>query len=153
MWPEPTGVAEVWGSGDLRTGNGEGGTSRGNLPFTLYLMDKTTGFSDDDQGTKYYINMCKEKGLLQVSCGVDSFNCDKDPWYGEPCLPMPKTWGCNVMGSIKTNTGWGDNIVAFQGYRSSNSHLYKPAGASISKSQSIHAVCGQVTGMPQLITV
>ena len=107
-------------------------------------MPAATGFSDDAQGTTKYINICKQNGLLPVGCG-SSLNCDKNRINGEPCLPMPASWSCTMMSHLKTNTGWGNNIVAIQADRS-HGYLYKP-GAHPSASQNLQPVCGKVSGI------
>ena len=133
-----------WNSGNgIRTGSG---TGRGNLPFTLYLMPATTGFSKDSQGTKKYINICKRNGLLPVGCGTSSHNCDKNRIYDEPCVPMPTSWNCNMMSKLKEATGWGDNIVAFRSNGGESNFLWKSTDAYTSSSDSLHPVCGKVTG-------
>ena len=92
-----------------------GGTSLGNLPFALYLMNATTGFANDQEGINHYINLCKRNGLLPVGCGTSYYNCDKNRFNDEPCIPMPESWDCNMMQAMKSNTGWGNNIVASYG--------------------------------------
>ena len=131
-----------WNS-DITSG---GTTKLGNLPFTLYLMQPNTGFSDDAQGTTQYIDICKRNGLLPVGCGTFTYNCDRNRYNDEPCIPMPDSWGCNMMSSLTTNTGWGINIVALQTDGSSNDFLYKPNGHPTS-SENLHPVCGQVRGI------
>ena len=139
-----SGITNTWTSGNFRTGY-DGNGVRGNLPFTLYLIDATTGFSDDINGAKYYSGLCKAKGFLQVGCGGDSDSCEKHSNNGEPCLPLPETWGCNMLGQLSTNTGWGNNIVALQGYGNNrNEYLYTPSGHP-NKNENRYAVCGRVT--------
>ena len=125
----------------LRSG---GNTNLGNLAFTLHLMPAATGFSDDAQGTTMYINICKQNGLLPVGCGY-IYNCDENRINGEPCLPMPASWGCNMMPQLKSNAGWGNNIVAIQA-DGDGGYLYKP-GAQPSASQNLQPVCGKVSGI------
>ena len=112
-------------------------------------MQPADGFSDDAQGTTQYIDMCKKNGLLPVGCGTFSYNCDKHRYNDEPCIPMPDSWGCNMMDQLNTNTGWGNNIVAIQ-YDSTSGYLYKPNG-SPSSSQNLQAVCGKVKGILQIL--
>ena len=142
-------VVQTWKSGRARTGNGMGGTSLSNLPFTLYLMQKTKGFSNDAEGLEHYINLCKRNGLLPIGCGTDSRNCDKNRFNDEPCLPMPKSWDCNMMTEIKENTGWGSNMVAIlaDNNYSEETHtfLYKP-GAYPKGNENLQAVCGKISG-------
>ena len=119
----------------------------------LYLMKPTTGFSDNEKGAKYYSGLCRDSGLLQVGCGTSGDTCEKHSNNGEPCLPMPEAWGCNMLSKLKENTGWGNNIVALQGYASQNDYLYKP-GAHPNENENLHAVCGQEeTGMFQINTI
>ena len=133
-----------WNSGNgIRTGSG---TGRGNLPFTLYLMPATTGFSKDSQGTKKYIDICKRNGLLPVGCGHVSHNCDEKRIYDEPCVPMPQSWSCHMMAKMKDATGWGNNIVAFYSDGGNSNLLWKSTNAYPSSSESLHPVCGKVTG-------
>ena len=65
-----------WNSGHITSG---GNTNLGNLPFTLYLMEAATGFSDNAQGIKHYIDICKHNDFLPVGCGTSSNNCDIRP--------------------------------------------------------------------------
>ena len=69
-------MTQQWNSlgNGLRSG---GSTNLKNLPFTLYLMQAATGFSNDGQGTTQYIDTCKQNGLLPVGCGTFTYNCDK----------------------------------------------------------------------------
>ena len=122
-----------------------GNTNLGNLPFTLHLLQPATGFSDNSQGTTRYIDICKENGLLPIGCGTSLYNCDIHRYNGEPCLPMPESWDCNMMKNLKTNTGWNQNIVAIQSDASESSHLFKPNG-NPSENESLQPVCGQVRG-------
>ena len=131
-----------WNSGHLTSG---GNTNLGNLPFTLYLMEAASGFSDTAQGIKHYIDTCTRNDLLPVGCGTSKYNCDRNRYNGEPCLPMPKTWGCNMMSPLKTNTGWGNKIVAFLS-DGSDGELYKPNG-NPNENENLQAVCGKVGGM------
>ena len=133
----------------VRGGVSGGNTDLGNLPFTLHLMPKETGFSDDAQGTRKYINICKRNGLLPVGCG----DCDKYRINGEPCLAMPTSWGCNMLRRMYSNTGW-DNIVTFLSngrtdsvnngrlYTHTQGWVYRP-----SPSYNLHPVCGKVAGI------
>ena len=57
-----------------------------------------------------------------------------------------------MLSKLKENTGWGNNIVALQGYSSKNDYLYKP-GAQPNENENIHAVCGKETGMFQISTI
>ena len=113
-------------------------------------MQAATGFSDDAQGTTQYIDTCMQNGLLPVGCGTFSYNCDKNRYNDEPCIPMPDSWGCNMMSQLNTNTGWGNNIVAIQADGSYTSYLHKPNG-SPSSSQTLQPVCGKVTGILQIL--
>ena len=113
-------------------------------------MQAATGFSDDAQGTTQYIDTCMQNGLLPVGCGTFSYNCDKARHNDEPCIPMPDSWGCNMMSQLNANTGWGNNIVAIQADGSDTSYLYKPNG-SPSSSQTLQPVCGKVTGILQIL--
>ena len=142
-------IVQTWNSGSTRTGNGMGGTSLSNLPFTLYLMQKTTGFSNDAEGLEHYIHLCKGNGLLPVGCGTASGNCNKNRFNDEPCLPMPKSWDCNIMTEIKENTGWGSNIVASPSYskdysEETHTFLYKPS-AYPKEDENLQAVCGKIS--------
>ena len=128
------------------TGNSAGGTSNGNLPFTLYLMKAANGYSDNAQGSNTYIELCKRNGLLPVGCGSGSHNCDKNRYNGERCVPMPAAWGCNMMRQLKDNTGWGNNIVAFLSDTQYNEYLYSVSRYPTA-SDNLHAVCGKVVGM------
>ena len=137
-------LERTWNSGSILTGNGMGGTSLGNLPFTLYLMNATTGFANDQEGINHYINLCKRNGLLPVGCGTNNCNCDKNRFNDEPCIPMPESWDCNMMQAMKSNTGWGNNIVASYGDSMvSDSFLYKP-GAPPNRNENLQAVCGKL---------
>ena len=133
-----------WNSGHLTSG---GNTNLGNLPFTLYLMEAATGFSDNAQGIKHYIDICKHNDFLPVGCGTSSYNCDRNRYNGEPCLPMPETWGCNMMSDMKTNTGWGNNIVAFLADASSGNKLFKPYSGDPNENENLQAVCGKIAGI------
>ena len=137
-------VEATWNSGNLKTGNSLGGTSNGNLTFELYRMKVATGFSQHD--INHYINMCKRNGLLPVGCGNRSYNCDKNRYNGEPCVPMPEAWHCNMMTELRDNTGWGNNIVAFLSDSQHSDSLYS-VGRYPSGSDNLHAVCGKVIGM------
>ena len=139
----------LWHSGSARTGNGMGGTSLGNLPFTLYLTKATTGFSNDQEGVDHYINLCKRYGLLPVGCGTSRSNCDKNRFNDEPCLPMPESWSCNMMWKIKSATGWGSDIVAINADNSPSKFLLKPGGfdQKPNGNENLQAVCGKVSGI------
>ena len=130
-----------WYSGNLTSG---GNTNLGNLPFELYLMEAATGFSNNPRGIEHYIDICKQNNLLPVGCGTSWDNCDKNRYNGEPCLPMPETWGCTMMEQLKTNTGWGNNIVAF--YADARYGLYTPNGEP-TENENLQAVCGKPAGM------
>ena len=123
-----------------------GGTSLGNLSFTLYLINATSGFSDDQDGFDHYLNLCKQNGLLPVGCGSNNHNCDKNRFNDEPCLPMPESWGCNVMTKIKSTTGWGSNIVAILASSLHSSFLYKPSQYP-NGGENLQAVCGKASGI------
>ena len=62
---------------------------------------------------------------------------------------MPESWGCNMMTSLKTNTGWVQTIVAFQSDASepdaSNHDLFTPNGDP-GENDSLQPVCGRVRG-------
>ena len=137
-------VEATWSSGSLKTGNSLGGTSHGNLTFELYRMKVATGFSQD--AINHYINMCKRNGLLPVGCGNVNYNCDKNRYNGERCVPMPAAWGCNMMRQLKDNTGWGNNIVAFLSDTQYNEYLYSVSRYPTA-SDNLHAICGKVLGM------
>ena len=109
-------------------------------------MQPATGFSDDALGTTQYIDMCKQKGLLPVGCGTSSYNCDKHRYNDEPCIPMPDSWSCNMMGQLNTNTGWGNDIVAIQSDGSGSHYLIKPNGSPTS-TENLKPVCGQAPGI------
>ena len=137
----------MWDS-DLTSG---GDTNLGNLPFTLYLMQAASGFSDDAQGTTLYIDICKQNGLLPVGCGTFTYNCDKHRYNDEPCIPMPDSWGCTMMAQLNTNTGWGNDAVAIHYDGSSNNYLLTGAPSNPTSSQNLQAVCGKVTGILQIL--
>ena len=136
-------MTQQWNSlgHDVRSG---GSTNLKNLFFTLYLMEAATGFSDNAQGTTKYIDTCKQNGLLPVGCGTTSYDCDKNRYYGEPCLPMPASWNCNMMSYLRDNLGWGNNIVALQA-DNRHGYLYKPNG-NPSGGENLRPVCGKITG-------
>ena len=106
------------------------------------------GFSDDQEGVDHYINVCKQNGLLPVGCGNENFNCDKNRFNDEPCIPMPESWSCDWMTKIKSNTGWGSNIVALMADNNSKytQLLYKP-GTRPNGNENLKAVCGKVSGI------
>ena len=134
----------LWNSGHQTSG---GNTNLGNSPFTLYLMNAETGFTNDVQGVRHYIDICKQHGLLPIGCGY-TFNCDMKRPFAEPCLPMPESWGCHMMLQLSINTGWRNNIVAFQ-YRSASANalrLLTPHGEP-TKNQNLRAVCGKLAGI------
>ena len=145
-------VQAQWHSGGIMTGNNLGGTSNGNLPFTLCLMKEATGYSDDAQGSNNYINLCKQNGLLPIGCGSVHYNCDKHRYRGEPCVPMPEEWNCPMIAKLRDNTGWGNNIVAMQDDDQIDTHLYSMRGWGLGLSNDptandkLKAVCGQVVG-------
>ena len=111
-------------------------------------MQAATGFSDDGQGTTHYIDTCKKNGLLPVGSGTFSYNCDRNRYDDEPCIPMPDSWGSSsdMLSSLNTNTGWGNNIVAMQDDGKRNADLYKP-GQQPTGNENLQAVCGKVTGI------
>ena len=109
-------------------------------------MNATTGFSNDQEGVDHYINLCKQNGLLPVGCGTSYYNCDKNRFNDEPCMPMPESWGCNVMTKIESTTGWGSNIVAILSDSRNSGFLYKPGGYP-NGNENRHAVCGKVSGI------
>ena len=107
-------------------------------------MQAATGFSDDAQGFTKYIDTCKQNGLLTVGCGSASYDCDKNRYNGDPCLPMPLSWSCNMMKPLSDATGWGDNIVALQSH--DRYYLYKPNGQPTG-GENLQPVCGKLTGI------
>ena len=107
-------------------------------------MQAATGFSDDAQGFTKYIDTCKQNGLLTVGCGSASYDCDKNRYNGDPCLPMPLSWSCNVMSATIDATGWGNNIVALQSQ--DRSYLYKP-NAQPTGGENLQPVCGKIIGI------
>ena len=133
-------VSQLWNSGHQTSG---GNTNLGNSPFTLYLMNAETGFTTDVQGVRHYIDICKQYDLLPIGCGRLGVNCDIDRPLAEPCLPMPESWGCNMLLQLSINTGWHNNIVAYQHRRLS---LLTPHGEP-TKDQSLRAVCGKLAGI------
>ena len=72
-------------------------------------MAATIGYSDDSAGVAKYQDMCESNNLKMVGCGTGSYFCST---Y-ENCIPMPSSWGCNMLDSLYMNTGW-NNIVALQ---------------------------------------
>ena len=137
-------VSQLWNSGNQTSA---GNTNLGNSPFTLYLMNAATGFTNTGQGLRHYIDICKQHDLLIIGCGY-TLNCDKKRPFAEPCLPMPESWGCHMMLQLSINTGWRNNIVAFQ-YRSASANalrLLTPHGEP-TKDQSLRAVCGKLAGI------
>ena len=128
-----------WNSLDnrLRTG---GSTNLKNVPFTLYLMQAETGFSYNAEGTTKYIETCKQNGLLPVGCGAPGYDCDKS-YNGEPCLPMPGSWGCRMINGLRDATGWGNNIVALV-----LNYMGTPNGDP-SGGENLQPVCGKITGI------
>ena len=76
---------------------------------TLYKMTATDGFSDDSNGVAQYQSICENHGLKMVGCGTGSYYCDEH----ENCIPMPSSWGCNMMYRLYYTTGW-NNVVALQ---------------------------------------
>ena len=135
-------VSQLWNSGNQTSA---GNTNLGNSPFTLYLMNAETGFTNDvgKQGVEHYIDICKQHDLLPIGCGRPGVNCDIDRPLAEPCLPMPESWGCQMMPKLSTNTGWHNNIVAFQHRRLM---LSTPNGEP-TENQSLRAVCGKLAGI------
>ena len=110
-------------------------------------MKAETGFSDDSQGIKKYIDICKKNGLLPVGCG-NYYDCNYYRHstygaYGEPCLPMPSSWGCDMMSNLKANTRWDNNIVAMEYYWG---YLRTPNG-NPAANKNLQAVCGKVAGI------
>ena len=138
-------LVKQWSSGiGILSGSG---TSHGNLPFTLFMMPATTGFSADADGTNKYINICKEKRLLPVGCGSSlHFNCDNQRINNEPCVPMPVSWNCNMMSKMKDNTGWGNDIVAFLSSKIDSELLYTGALSLPTASDKLRPVCGILEG-------
>ena len=123
-----------------------GGTSLVNLPFTLHIMNATTGFTYDQKGVDHYINVCKRNGLLPIGCGTNSHNCDKNRFNDEPCMPMPESWSCNIdmMTKIRSTTGWGSNIVAIS---NDNTSFLKKGKGDPNGNEYLQAVCGRVSGI------
>ena len=145
-------VRPHWYSGNLTSG---GNTNLGNLPFELYLMEAATGFSDNPQGIENYIDICKHNNLLPVGCGTSTYNCDMNRYNGEPCLPLPEAWGCNLrttMQDLKNNTGWDNRVVAIQSATYRGTYLvkhpisYESSGHS-NGNENLQAVCGKPAGM------
>ena len=152
-------VRPHWYSGNLTSG---GNTNLGNLPFELYLMEAATGFSDNPQGIEHYIDICKQNNLLPVGCGTSTYNCDMNRYNGEPCLPLPEAWGCNLgttLQDLKANTGWDNRVVAIQSatYRGTyiavllvkhpkDSSGHNDAGHP-NENENLQAVCGKPAGM------
>ena len=130
----------LWNSGHQTSG---GNTNLGNSPFTLYLMNAETGFTTDVQGVRHYIDICKRHDLLPIGCGRPGVNCDIDRPLAEPCLPMPESWGCQMLLQLSTNTGWHNNIVAYQHRRLM---LSTPHGEP-TENQNLRAVCGKLAGI------
>ena len=130
-------VSQLWNSGNQTSG---GNTNLGNSPFTLYLMNAATGFTNTGQGLRHYIDICKQHDLLPIGCG-HVFNCDKKRVLAEPCLPMPESWGCQMLLQLSTNTGWHNNIVAFQIVGLLTQH-----GAP-NENENLRAVCGKLAGI------
>lgn len=108
---------------------------------TLYKMVATTGFSDDDAGVNQYRQICESQNLQMVGCGTaNSYYCHEE----DNCIPMPSSWGCNMLSGISSNTGW-TNIVALQ-TDGRNAHLYAHRSGPRHPTAEImyHAVCGFV---------
>ena len=108
-------------------------------------MKPETGFSNDGLGITQYIDICMKNGLLPVGCGTSSHNCDRRRWNGEPCLPMPNSWGCNMMDALKSNTGWGNDFVAIHA-QANTGYLDIPNGTP-NENDNLKAVCGKVAGI------
>ena len=110
-------------------------------------MNAETGFANDQEGVNHYINLCKRNGLLPVGCGTSYYNCDKNRFNDEPCIPMPESWDCNMMQAMKSATGWGNSIVASYGDSiMRDKFLYKP-GAPPNRNENLQAVCGKLSGI------
>ena len=137
-------VSQLWNSGNQTSA---GNTNLGNSPFTLYLMNAATGFTNTGQGVRHYIDICKQHDLLPIGCG-HVFNCDMKRPFAEPCLPMPESRGCQMLLQLSTNTGWHNNIVAFQHRRLM---LSTPNGEP-NENQSLRAVCGKLAGILWIIS-
>ena len=109
-------------------------------------MNAETGFTNTAEGIQHYIDICKQNDLLPIGCGRPGVNCDIDRPLAEPCLPMPESWGCQMMPKLSTNTGWHNNIVAFQHRALGNNGLYTSNGFP-TKNQNLRAVCGRLAGI------
>ena len=59
---------------------------------------------------------------------------------------MPESWGCNVIGKIRSITGWGTNIVAIYADSRYSKFLIKPLGVP-NGNENLQAVCGKVSGI------
>ena len=132
-------VSQLWNSGNQTSA---GNTNLGNSPFTLYLMNAATGFTNTAQGLLHYIDICKQHDLLPIGCG-HVFNCDMKRPFAEPCLPMPESWGCQMLLQLSTNTGWHNNIVAYQHRRL----ILSTPNGELTENQSLRAVCGKLAGI------
>lgn len=133
----------LWNSGHQTSG---GNTNLGNSPFTLYLMNAETGFMNTAEGIQHYIDICKQNDLLPIGCGRSGFDCNTDTGrpLGEPCLPMPESWGCNMLPQLSTDTGWHNNIVAFQ--HRALLKLYTSNGVP-TENKYLRAICGKLAGI------
>jgi len=115
---------------------------------TLYKMPLTTGFSDDAAGLEQYRQICENyhPDVKVVGCGTSyAANCTPE----KNCIPMPASWGCNMLSSLSSNTEW-NSIVAVQvdATHDNSRYLYaindgRPHHPSASNSY--HAVCGSIT--------
>merc|ERR1712159_276949 len=112
--------------------------------FTLYKLTKTDGYSDDKAGMDKYMKDCTRLGLKGVGCGTSSYNASPQVTFegktGYLTTAMPNAWGCNMMSSLSSNTGWGNDIVAFQEKYGNGAALYTPKGHPTGSWQ-LHAVC------------
>jgi len=98
-------------------------------------LQARSGYADDNDGQELYERMCENVGLMPIGCGTSSFLCT------DLCIPMPSSWGCNMMEDLYSNTGW-NNIVAYQedGY-GANLKTYPSGNQYLSESAVLHAVC------------
>lgn len=127
-----------WSSGAQRTG---GQTAKGKK-FTLYQM-KERKFNKDD-GTEYAA-FCEKSGFLPVGCGT-SYDCaGKRPGK---CISMPDSWGCNMMVTLCSQTGFNKkgDCMAFctNGHAGCSGQLYTSKGTYPNKNQQAwNPICGK----------
>jgi len=113
---------------------------------TLYKMPLTAGFSDNAAGVEQYRQICESyhPDVKMVGCGTSSYpNCTPE----ENCIPMPSSWGCNMLTNLYTNTEW-NSIVALQvdstDHPSRYLYAYNNGPHHPSAGNSYHAVCGSI---------